>query len=244
MISKCFSRALISAAIAVSVSLLVLPAHATTFTFDADNQAWRNAGLYHNGDLTPIAGFFGDDPAFWFNDGGNGVLLLGSGGFPFPDSPSGFLHWDLNSPSLSGDAQWQGISSFSYDVKGEQIAVIGDSWVQAVVHVRKPDLTESYYTDGIFNQLFGSLSPTPTPWTTFSVDVASLGIPAGSTILDLNIRFVFESGSPNGHDGFFFFDNVTPRADGGPIPEPASLLLLATGLAGFTVAAWRKRRRT
>jgi hypothetical protein len=243
MIAKWLSRAAL-AATAVSAGLVAVPAHAA-FTFDANNQGWRLAGLYDDGDLTPIAGFFGDDPAGWFNAGGahGGVLLLGSGGFTFPDSPSGsnFLHWDLNSPDLSGNAEWQGIDSFTYDVTGENIAITGDSSVQGVVKVRNPDNTVSYYTDGVFHPLLGTVGGNPTPWTTFSVDVGGLGLPAGSTLLGLNIRFFFEAGSPNSHDGYFFLDNVTPVAGGGgTVPEPASLLLVGMGIA--LVATLRRRR--
>lgn len=217
---------------------------ATVFNFDSsNNQGWRSVGLYDDGGLTPIPGNFGDDPAPW-NDiinfptpgttdpvDGKGAILLGSGGFGFPSSPTGdtFLHWDLNSPDLSADSQWQNITSFTYAVTGENIAVIGDSFVQAVMNVRRPDNTETSFTDGVFNQLFGTIDPTnsPTPWTIFTVDVAGLGIPVGSTITGLNLRFFFNAGSPNGHDGFFGVDNVTPVA-AAQMPSPGTLVLLGT----------------
>lgn len=234
--------------IAVSASLAAFSASAAPFTFNANNENWRLAGLYDDGGLDPIPGFFGDDPAPWFNSGGahGGVLLLGSGGFTFPSSPTAdpFLHWDLNSPDLSAAADWQGISSFTYDVNGENIAITGDSFVQGVIRVRKPDNSISYYTDNVFHQLLGSLDPNPTPWTTLSLDVASLGVPLGSTLLDLNIRFFFEAGSPNGHDGYFFLDNVMPVAGGGgggTVPEPSLLLLLGTGSLCLIVARRRKQ---
>jgi len=248
-IKKWLSRAILIP-IAVSASLAASSASAAPFTFNADNENWRLAGLYDDGGLTPVVGYFGDDPAAWFNNGGGahgGVILLGSGGFGFPSSPSGsqFLHWDLNSPDLSAAADWQGIGSFTYDVTGENIAITGDSFVQGVIRVRKPDNSIVYYTDNVFHQLLGSLDPNPTPWTTFSLDVAGLGVPVGSTLLDLNLRFFFEAGSPNGHDGYFFLDNVMPVAGGGgggTIPEPSLLLLLGTGGLCLLVARRRKQQ--
>jgi len=53
-------------------------------------------------------------------------------------------------------------------------------------------------------------------WATHTVDVTSLGMPAGTVILKTNLRFFFYAGS--GHDGFIMLDNVTPISGSGGNP--------------------------
>ena len=93
----------------LSLIFFVSIAHSTTFDFNTDNQGWRKVGLYDGDSLDPIPGYFSDDPAPWSDVPGSGAIYLGSGGFTMPASPSGgtYLHWDLNSPDLSGNAGYQ-----------------------------------------------------------------------------------------------------------------------------------------
>ena len=63
-------------------------------------------------------------------------------------------------------------------------------YVEAVLHVRKPDSTESYFTDFTFNNIpIGSDGS----WTTHTLNVSDLVMPSGTVILGLNLRFFFRS---------------------------------------------------
>jgi hypothetical protein len=199
----------------VTATFTASPTSGLGFKFDSDNQGWRNIGLYDDGGLAAIPGFFSDVPAPWkvavqLSNGmlvGAGVIGLGSGGFTMPPSPSGnrFLHWDLNSPDLSNNDQWQGITAFTYDITGAFMASVAPISVEAVLHVRKPDSTESFFSDFIFHAI-----PLANAggWTTHTVDVAALRMPTGTIILNINFRIFFEAST--GHDGFIFIDNVVP----------------------------------
>jgi hypothetical protein len=91
---------------------LTSPIYSQTFDFNnGTNQGWRRVGLYDNGGLTPIPGFFSNDPAPWvdgqnspnappgFDPLGNniGALAVGTGGATYPNSPTNNsnIHWDL-----------------------------------------------------------------------------------------------------------------------------------------------------
>ena len=167
-------------------------------------------GLYDAGGLNPITDYFSNDPAPHTSAYGSpsaGAIMLGSGGFTFPSSPTGdtYLHWDLNSPNISSNAQWQGISSFSYRITGQYISTTRPIYVQAVLRVRKPDSTIAYFTDGNFPEIYTESSGY---WQTRNVNVSSLGMPAGTTILNINLRIFFEAES--GHDGYVLVDHVVP----------------------------------
>ena len=187
--------------------VFVSPALSETFTFDTSNQGWQQVGLYDGGGLMQVPGFFDSNPAPWSDLFGSGAILIGSGGFTMPDSPTNnlYLHWDLNSPHLGNDSQWQGITSFQYDVTGQYMASFQPVYVQAVLLVQKPDGTITYFTDGIFNEI---PMESAGQWSTYTVDVESLSMPANTIILNVNLRFFFRSGS--GHDGYLRVDNVIP----------------------------------
>ena len=167
-------------------------------------------GLYDAGGLTPIDQYFSDVPAPHTTSYGSpsaGAIMLGSNGYTFPSSPTedDFIHWDLNSPNLSNDSQWQGISSLSYRITGQYIWTSQPIWVEAVLHVLKPDQTESYYSDFIFHGIpIGSNGY----WQTHSVDVASLGMDPGTIILDVDLRIFFYANSS--HEGYVLVDQVVP----------------------------------
>ena len=195
--------------------LFVSPAFSTTFNFNTNNQGWRSVGLYDNGGLNQIPGHFSDDPAPWSSVSGSGAILVGSGGFTMPPSPTGdqFLHWDLNSPVLSSDSQWQGITALKYDVTGKYIHSFQKIYVQAVLIVIKPGGSTGYFTDAMYHEIPLEASG---GWATHTVDVTSLGMPAGTVIQKINLRFFFDAGS--GHDGFIMLDNVTPISGSGGNP--------------------------
>ena len=211
----------------LALFFFVSVAHSTTFDFNTDNQGWRRVGLYDCGSLDPIPGYFSDDPAPWSDVPGSGAIYLGSGGFTMPASPSGstYLHWDLNSPDLSGNVQWQGITSFTYDVTGEYMWSSATIYIQAVLHVKKSDGTESYFSDFQFHEI---PLESAGAWDSHTLDVTNLGLPAGATILGVNLRIFFEASS--GHDGFIFVDNVTPA--GASIVTTLSSGVPVVGLSG------------
>lgn len=187
---------------------------------NGSNMGWRTAGLYEDGSLNPIVGFFSDDPASWV-DGQNspgappgndtlgdgiGCIALGTGGANLPEGPGGYWAWHFNSPDLSSNTDWQGISGINADF----VAIMASAqntevWAQFVVKVRKPDATISYYTDGVFHSLPLNVSYPSSTWQTFTLNMSSLGIPAGSTLLNINIRIFGQQG---GYDGFVLLDRV------------------------------------
>jgi hypothetical protein len=179
------------------------------FNFNSNNQGWNRAGFYDSGGLTQIAGYFQNLPVGWTN----GVIYIGSDSLTLPPSPSGdtWIHWDFNSPDLSSDVLWNGATSFTYDISGANMTgYTGDSLhpisVQAVLHVRRPDLTESYFTDAQFHPIpLGSLGG----WSTQTVNISALGMPVGTVILNINLRIFFQSSSSIG--GHIMLDNVIPQ---------------------------------
>jgi len=142
----------------------------------------------------------------YYEDGG---ILVGPGErFSMPASPTGdtFLHWDLNSPDLSNEKQWQGITALRYDVRGENMSSIEESIVQVetVLNVRKPDGSISYFTDFNFHEIPLGKSGSR---ETYTLDVNALGMPEGTIILKINFRFFFKALST--YDGYIIIDNVT-----------------------------------
>jgi hypothetical protein len=191
------------------------------YDFDTgSNMGWRTAGLYEDGTLTPITGYFGDDSASWV-DGQNsptappafdplsdgiGCIVLGLGGATLPEGPLGYWAWHFNSPDLSQNEYWQGKAEIRADLVADMASTQNSEvWAEFVVKVKKPDTTISYYTDDVFHSLPLNVSYTSNSWKTFTLDMTSLGMPAGTTILNVNIRIFGHAGV---YDGFVLLDNV------------------------------------
>jgi hypothetical protein len=203
------------------------------FSFNTSNQGWRMVGLYDGLwlDPVPLQGHFENRPAVWFDQpfySSSGVIAVGGNGGMFPVSPSSnmWLHWDLNSPYLGNSLQWQGISSFTYEVSGEKMWVYRTKvYVQAYLRVKKGG-TIMYITDGIAHEVQTTRTEvggrgwmTGGGWDTHTVDLSYLAITPDTTILNVNLRFFFEASSNLGlsaYEGFIGVDNVTPIG-GGPL---------------------------
>jgi hypothetical protein len=200
------------------MSLIYLShADAKTFKFYHDNQGWTASGFYDDQYLNPINGNFGTDGAPYFTNANAsedhiGVLTLGTGGSSVPQSPtnSKWVHYDLNSPDLSHDGDWQGITSFSYDITGEQMMIATvkrDVFVQAVVLAQAPgQSSETYYTDGQFHKVRTTLDGGS--WETHTFNLSSAKVPSGAIIKKVNLRIFFNPGTAV--DGFIYVDNVAP----------------------------------
>jgi len=205
-------RTQVVALFAATLLLMALSGSSAAFDFNSNNDTWTAAGLYDDGGLTPLpAPWFGTGPAGWtaaYGSPSPGAILIGSGGMTFPASPTGsaYLHWDLNSPDLSASSEWQGMTSFSYNV-GDYIWTSQAIYVQAVLRARKPDNTIGYFSDGLFNAI-----PTNGSWQTYTANVAAFGMPAGRIILNINLRIFHKPGS--GIDGFVLVDHVVPTGGG------------------------------
>ena len=183
---------------------------AIDFTFDGGSkQGWQRRGWYDGGGLDPVSGYFTDQPASAAF--GSLILGFGEGGFA-PASPNGysFLHQDFDSPDLGTQADWQSAGTLSYDVLGNLNTAGGApaTWVQAVLKVRKPDSSVSYFTDGLFHEIPTRDQPGYGVWQTHTVDIDALGIPSGSTLMNLNMRFFFEPRAF--YSNLLYLDNVRP----------------------------------
>ena len=185
----------------------------TVFYFTANNQGWRVVGYYDDGGLVAVNGYFSNVPAIWTDTYDSGAIIMGSEDFTTPPSPSGdkWLHRDFNSPDLSTDTSWQGATSISYDVAAFMDPYWDSIYVQAVLHVRKPDLTESYFSDFIQHEI----PLDDQSWNKHTLDVSALGMPAGTVVLNLNLRIFYKASS--GYNGFVLVDNVIPTPG---IPSP------------------------
>ncbi|MDR4498998.1 MAG: hypothetical protein MRK02_13930 [Candidatus Scalindua sp.] len=189
----------------------------TGFHFnDGANEGWRLIGLFDRDQFDPIPESFSDRTAPFslshnsptatpYRDplsNGTGSIYVDIDNL-LPGSPSNsqYVHWDLNSPDLSGDVRWQGISTFSYDIVNAITSRDVSSYVMAALLVKTPDLKEEYFVD--MRKVFHNNS-----WRTYKVNVKELNIPGGSTVLAVNLRIFFEVRKT--YDGFIRVDNVIP----------------------------------
>jgi hypothetical protein len=98
------------------------------------------------------------------------------------------------------------MSSLSYRITGANIWTSHEPiYVQTVLHVLKPDLEESYFT--------GEFHPINDYWEIHTEDVSTWGMPAGTTILDINLRIFFHAspyGASSSYEGYVLVDHVIP----------------------------------
>jgi hypothetical protein len=93
------------------------------------------------------------------------------------------------------------------------------------------------------NSTYGSNSPGTWyyyAWTEVHINLVDSNIQIGDS---LTFSLITRDCDQSGHAAYAYVDGFgVTSVPGSQVPEPTSLLLLGTGLAGISLAAWRKRK--
>jgi hypothetical protein len=193
---------------------VVAPPGCFQFNQGATLQGWSASGLFDGdtannlaqGVLVPIwqsnAGFLSSSSA-----DADGGLVLPLSDLLFPSDSglftSGFYRLDFNSPTLSANAAWQGISGVSFRMSHNLPGI----QVQPIVETRRPDGTTTFFrpvdTNGvaIFQQMVGQ---------GYRAVISNIAVPTSHTVVGVRLRVFGPPGSVAG-EGFIFIDGVCPR---------------------------------
>lgn len=195
-------------------------APAGCFAFDGTgNEGWRVLGIFDGGNPNTQVSTCGplDDPALaiaganWPEaEPGRAGLALPLGPGCFPSSPnavsSGFWAFDFISPSVENRPGWAGQTAFTFRINSFDAVIVPDGlFAQAILKVRKPDGTESF-----FHEVNAAGQPRfeviPAGWSQFTFQFTP---PAGSVPLEARVR-VFGVPAVRSSDLSVELDGVCP----------------------------------
>jgi hypothetical protein len=214
--------------LALSVALFtVRPGSAQVrgvFDFDhGTEQGWHIAGLYQGGGLVEIPGAFSDKLAPWMDDvdapaappkvdptgDGAGAIVLGTpSAVLYPVGQETVWAWHFNSPDLDRFPEWQTATAARIQVVNLMRTEVSTSqnWIELVVVLEDTTGKLRYFSDFTFHPIPPNVLPASLTWSTFTLDIAALGLPPG-ILRTLQLR-VF--GEHDLYRGFVAVDDVTP----------------------------------
>jgi hypothetical protein len=153
--------------------------------------------------------------------------------------------WSANLTSLASGAGIGTVTRFNNLAAYRQAAWLTTQYANVNTAAAIGDIQATIW--GLFP---GSPAP-PTPSSSYWLNASQAYVaanPNGSSyagfyvVTDVNVRYQNGADNPHSVQEFIIYDD-TFNHDVVPTPEPASMMLMATGLAGVAVAGLRRRKK-